>query len=64
MIWLGQIEGRKRPKTKEEQQAEWKREHEAKQAEHERQRKEWEAEKVKRLRDAPAETRPPDKAEL
>lgn len=51
----GKVEGRKRPKTKEEQQAEWKKEHESKREEHEKLRKKWEAEKTKESSDAPAE---------
>ena len=47
----GKIEGRKGPKTKAEQQAEWKKEHELRREEHEKQFREWAAEKAKGSKD-------------
>ena len=51
----GKIEGRKRPKTKEEQQAEWKKEHESRREEHEKLKRQWEAGKTKGSPDAATE---------
>ncbi len=51
----GKVEGRKRPKTKEEQQAEWRKEHASKREEHEKLKAKWEADKAKGSPDAPAE---------
>ena len=47
----GKIEGRKGPKTKAEQQAEWKKEHELRRDVHEKQFREWAAEKEKGSKD-------------
>ena len=51
----GKIEGRKRPKTKEEQHAEWKKEHESRREEHEKLKRQWEAGKTKGSPDAATE---------
>ena len=42
----GNIEGRKKPQTKAEKEAQWKREHEERKGEHEKKRKEYEARKA------------------